>query len=389
MTFFARTTPEETALIDKIAQRIMEDPELSPYVNKMTAMIEIILTHCNGTPLALDALLAADPVSFWHDIVGIRKARQCLHAAPRAALMPASKICRKQPFESKIEIQLFMIKQFLWNKVLASFFITNIFTDKRQKMHDPKNEFNSATTYTIESLSDVQSLKNIPLPAPGQTTHVRITKDAILEKLSQDFSAQPFAPVVKYLPYTLEDQVITLQPGQTLTPRNILPQLSNLDRSILSATILGALDRDFDNYPLDIQAPANPLSVLRDILRTEGSALEGPFANEFDVPLLSPDDRASFIRFLADASADGKVSKEETLDFMILTSRARGDAEPDPSITEAARHLLADKAIEATPDRARALASHVERATDVLTNMPTPEPQKFEFKPQDQPGIVP
>ena len=235
----------------------------------------------------------------------------------------------------------------------------------------------------------MKSLTNIPPPPPGQTTHVRITKDAILEKLSQDLAAQPFAPIVKYLPYTLDDQVITLQPEQTLTPRNILPQLSNLDRGILSATILGALDRDFDNYPLDIQAPANPLSVLRDILKTDATALEGPFANEFDVPLLSPDDRVAFIQFLADASADGKVSKEETLDFMMLTSRARGDAEPDPSLTEAARHLLVDKAIEVTPDRARALASHVERATDLLSNMPTPEPQKFEFKPQDLPGIGP
>lgn len=256
-------------------------------------------------------------------------------------------------------------------------------------MRDPKSEFNSSTTYTIDSLSDVQSLKNIPLPTPGQTTHVRITKDAILEKLSQDLAAQPFAPILKYLPYTLEDQVIALQSEQTLTPGNILQQLSNLERGILSATILGALDRDFDNYPLDIQAPANPLSVLRNILKTDTTALEGPFANDFNVPLLSPDDRASFIRFLADASEDGKVSKEETLDFMMLTSRARGDAEPDPSLTEAARHLLIDKAIEVTPDRARALASHVERATEVLTNMPTPEPQKFEFKPQNQPGIAP
>lgn len=73
MTFFARTTPEETALIDKIAERIMADPEMSPYANKMTAMIEIILTHCNGTPLALEALLASNPDSFWHDIVGIAR----------------------------------------------------------------------------------------------------------------------------------------------------------------------------------------------------------------------------------------------------------------------------------------------------------------------------
>lgn len=255
-------------------------------------------------------------------------------------------------------------------------------------MPDTKNKFNSATTFTIESF-DEQSLKNIPLPAPGQTTHVRITKDAILQKLSEHFTAEPFTPIIKYLPYTLEDQVLKLEPGQALTPQNILPQLSNLDRGILSATILGALDRDFDNYPLDIHAPANPLSVLRDILKTDGTTLEGPFANDFGVPLLSPEDRASFVRFLADASADDKVSKEETLDFMILTSRVRGDVEPDPSLTEAARHLLADKAIEVTPDRARALASHVERATDVLTKLPTPQPQKFEFKPQDQPGIGP
>lgn len=256
-------------------------------------------------------------------------------------------------------------------------------------MPDPKNAFNSVTTFTIESFDDPQSLKNIPLPAPGHTTHVRITKDAILQKLSEHFTAEPFTPILKYLPYTLEDQVLKLEPGQTLTPQNILPQLSNLDRGILSATILGALDRDFDNYPLDIHAPANPLSVLRDVLKTEGTALEQPSTNQFNVPLLRPDDRASYIRFLAEASADSKVSKEETLDFMILTSRTRGDAEPEPSLTEAARHLLQDKAIEATPDRARALASHVERATDVLTIVPILEPQKFEFTPQSQPNARP
>lgn len=258
---------------------------------------------------------------------------------------------------------------------------------KEIRMANPRTAFNSATTFTIESFGDLQSLNNIPLSAPGQTVHVRITKDAILEKLSQDFIAEPFALMVKYLPYILEDQVITLHPGQPLTPQNILPQLTNLDRGLLSATILGALDRDFDTYPLDINAPYNPLAVLRDILETEGTAPEGPFANEFNVPLLSPDDRASFVRFLADASADGKVSKEETLDFMILVSRTRGDAEPDPSLTEAARHLLEDKAIEVTPERARALASHIERATAVLTVMPPLEPQKLEYRSQDRPGM--
>lgn len=73
MTFFARTTLEETALIDKIAERNMADPERSPYANKMTAMIEFILTHCNGTPLALEALITADRASFWHDVIGIAR----------------------------------------------------------------------------------------------------------------------------------------------------------------------------------------------------------------------------------------------------------------------------------------------------------------------------
>lgn len=71
MTLFAHTTIAETDLIDKIADRVMADPDLSPYADKMTAMIELILTHCNGTPLALEALLTAGPANFWHDIAGI------------------------------------------------------------------------------------------------------------------------------------------------------------------------------------------------------------------------------------------------------------------------------------------------------------------------------
>lgn len=73
MTIFARTSLEETALIERIAERIIADPDLSPYANKISAMIEIILVHCNGTPLDLQALLAADPDSFWHDVTGIAR----------------------------------------------------------------------------------------------------------------------------------------------------------------------------------------------------------------------------------------------------------------------------------------------------------------------------
>lgn len=252
-------------------------------------------------------------------------------------------------------------------------------------MTGTKKHFNSTNIFTIDSFADGESLKNIPLPPPGQTIDIRITKNAILEKLSQDFADQPFAPIVKYLPYTLEDQVITLQPGQLLAPQTILPQLSNLDRGLLSATVLGALDRDFDNYPLDIHAPYNPLSILRDTLQNQTRPQDGPYATDFAVPLLSPDERETFVRFLAEASADGQVSKEETIDFMILSSRARGDANPDPSLTEAARHLLQDKGIEPTDDRAKALASHIERATDVLTIAPTIPPQSPDAAPQDMP----
>lgn len=50
MTLFVTTTIEDTALIEQIADRIVADPDVSPYSSKMAAMIEIILTHCNGTP---------------------------------------------------------------------------------------------------------------------------------------------------------------------------------------------------------------------------------------------------------------------------------------------------------------------------------------------------
>jgi hypothetical protein len=73
MTLFVTTTIEDTALIEQIADRIVADPDVSPYSSKMAAMIEIILTHCNGTPLDLPALLTAEPASFWHDVVGIAR----------------------------------------------------------------------------------------------------------------------------------------------------------------------------------------------------------------------------------------------------------------------------------------------------------------------------
>lgn len=62
------TTDWETRIIDRIIQRAC--------VSKSEGRgLEMTLRacHCNGTPLELDKLLAAEPVDFWHDIHGLQK----------------------------------------------------------------------------------------------------------------------------------------------------------------------------------------------------------------------------------------------------------------------------------------------------------------------------
>ena len=41
--------------------------------SKQDAMMDIEATHCNGTPLRLNDLAAADDLNFCHDVFGIRK----------------------------------------------------------------------------------------------------------------------------------------------------------------------------------------------------------------------------------------------------------------------------------------------------------------------------
>lgn len=71
MTHFRKTTIEETDLIQQIAQRALQDSETCPYTTEMAAIVDLVITHTGGTPLALAGLLTAEPETFWHDIRGI------------------------------------------------------------------------------------------------------------------------------------------------------------------------------------------------------------------------------------------------------------------------------------------------------------------------------
>lgn len=73
MPIFVTTDIEDADIIDTIADRIMQDPAQSPYKNKMSAVIDLILTHCNGTPHSPSTPAAADSETFWHDIHGIAR----------------------------------------------------------------------------------------------------------------------------------------------------------------------------------------------------------------------------------------------------------------------------------------------------------------------------
>jgi hypothetical protein len=70
MTLNENTTPHERALILNIADRAMADGP-APYTDKIRAVMDLTVLHCNGCPLDLPALLAASEANFWHDINGI------------------------------------------------------------------------------------------------------------------------------------------------------------------------------------------------------------------------------------------------------------------------------------------------------------------------------
>lgn len=65
---------QESRVITKIAKRAVA-MALGAGVEYdfMTAEMDVTATHCNGNPLRLDDLLAADEFNFSHDVFGIRR----------------------------------------------------------------------------------------------------------------------------------------------------------------------------------------------------------------------------------------------------------------------------------------------------------------------------
>lgn len=64
----------ETQLILKIAKRAVAMAKANDIEHDhMSAIMDIEACHCNGTPLDLGKLLAADDGTFGHDVFGIRR----------------------------------------------------------------------------------------------------------------------------------------------------------------------------------------------------------------------------------------------------------------------------------------------------------------------------
>lgn len=64
---------KDSALIHKIALRAVKMAAADRTYRLQDAMMDITVTHCNGCPLKLADLLAADDFNFSHDIYGIRR----------------------------------------------------------------------------------------------------------------------------------------------------------------------------------------------------------------------------------------------------------------------------------------------------------------------------
>jgi hypothetical protein len=70
------TTKDEHRLITQIADRASAmGLSVKPQIEypRTDAAMDIIAVHANGCPLRLDALLAAEPFDFAHDVFGIRR----------------------------------------------------------------------------------------------------------------------------------------------------------------------------------------------------------------------------------------------------------------------------------------------------------------------------
>lgn len=107
MTLNETATPQDRALILKIADRAMADGP-SPYTNKIRAVMDLTILHLNGCPLDLAALADASETNFWHDLNGIaanldRATAQLKHMFHPRHAVQQNPNPRDKP---KIEIQL-------------------------------------------------------------------------------------------------------------------------------------------------------------------------------------------------------------------------------------------------------------------------------------------
>lgn len=62
---------DDQDLIHQIVRRADELGLIYPNYSKMTCSMDLTAVHCNGNPLRLRELLAADDFNFMHDICGI------------------------------------------------------------------------------------------------------------------------------------------------------------------------------------------------------------------------------------------------------------------------------------------------------------------------------
>lgn len=68
-----KTSRAESALITKITERAEELEFTKTQGERLALEMDITAVHCNGNPLRLADLLAANVFGFTHDVTGIRR----------------------------------------------------------------------------------------------------------------------------------------------------------------------------------------------------------------------------------------------------------------------------------------------------------------------------
>lgn len=68
-------TSDDKDLISQLAERAVACGLINPRrgYSKITCVMDLTATHCNGNPLRLADLLAADDFNFMHDVCGIAR----------------------------------------------------------------------------------------------------------------------------------------------------------------------------------------------------------------------------------------------------------------------------------------------------------------------------